>query len=124
MQSWPENRRTMDLSAPGIYPLFVRKKHDALSERKLDLMLEEVLETLRPDAVVFVVRSGRVTRGVARHTLDRFRHVGAEIAGCVLNDVDIEGSAYAGSYYYQRYSYHPYSPEPLDDAPNRDAASG
>jgi len=47
MRGWhlSENRRIMDCSAPGVYPIFDRKKHDALSERKLDLMLDLELST-------------------------------------------------------------------------------
>ena len=47
MQGWhlPENRRIMDQSAPGVYPIFVRKQHDTLSERKLDLLIDGGLTT-------------------------------------------------------------------------------
>ncbi|MFH1924751.1 MAG: PPC domain-containing protein, partial [Planctomycetota bacterium] len=47
MRGWhlPEDRRIVDFPTPGIYPLFVRKKHDALSERKLDLMIDLELST-------------------------------------------------------------------------------
>jgi hypothetical protein len=47
MRGWhlPENRRIVDFPAPGVYPFFVRKKHDALSERKLDLMIDLELST-------------------------------------------------------------------------------
>ena len=47
MRGWhlPDSRRTVDFPAPGVYPLFVRKKHDALSERRLDLMIDSGLST-------------------------------------------------------------------------------
>lgn len=47
LRGWhlPETRRVMDFSAPGTYPIFVRKKHDALSERKLDLLIDGGLST-------------------------------------------------------------------------------
>jgi len=47
MRGWhlPEKQRIMDVSTPGTYPIFVRKKHDALSERKLDLMIDLELST-------------------------------------------------------------------------------
>ena len=47
MQGWhlPESRRIMDYSAPGVYPIFVRKQHDSLSERKLDLLIDGGLTT-------------------------------------------------------------------------------
>jgi len=47
MRGWhlPEDQRVTDFSTPGIYPIFVRRKHDALSERKLDLMIDLELST-------------------------------------------------------------------------------
>ena len=47
MQGWhlPENRRISKFSTPGIYPLFVHKKHDVLSARKLDLLIDSALST-------------------------------------------------------------------------------
>ena len=45
MRGWhlPENRRTFDFALPGIYPLSVGKKHDVLSQRKLDLLIDATL---------------------------------------------------------------------------------
>ena len=45
LRGWhlPENRRIIDFPLPGIYPLFVGKKHDALSQRKLDLLIDAAL---------------------------------------------------------------------------------
>lgn len=47
MQGWhlQQSRRIVDFSSPGIHPLFVRKRHEALAERRLDLMIDRQLST-------------------------------------------------------------------------------
>ncbi|MFK7930049.1 MAG: GumC family protein [Myxococcota bacterium] len=59
------------------------------------------------DGVVLVVRAGVAGRTVVRHTLERYRAVGAELLGIVLNDATEEGwllgrygYGYRSSYYY------------------------
>ncbi|MHC4354400.1 MAG: PPC domain-containing protein, partial [Planctomycetota bacterium] len=34
-----------NFSSPGVYPLFIRKQHDALADRRLDLMIDRKLST-------------------------------------------------------------------------------
>ena len=41
----PAQRQIVDCAAPGIYPLSVRKKHEVLSERKLDLLIDAELSS-------------------------------------------------------------------------------
>lgn len=47
MQGWhlQQNQLTVDFSTPGIHQLVVRKHHDALAERRLDLMIDRQLST-------------------------------------------------------------------------------
>ncbi len=47
LQGWhlPEPQRDIQFDAPGVYPLFERKKHDKLSERKLDLLIDAKLSS-------------------------------------------------------------------------------
>ena len=42
MRGWhlPESRRTFDFPAPGVYPISVRKDHDALSERRFSALAD------------------------------------------------------------------------------------
>ncbi|MHC4170884.1 MAG: PPC domain-containing protein, partial [Planctomycetota bacterium] len=47
MEGWhlQQNRRLINFSSPGVYPLFIRKQHDALADRRLDLMIDRKLST-------------------------------------------------------------------------------
>ena len=47
MQGWHlrQNQRIVDFSSPGIHQLVVRKQHNALAERRLDLMIDRQLST-------------------------------------------------------------------------------
>lgn len=67
------------------------------------------------DGVVVVVRAGSVGRGVVRHTLDRYRNVGAELLGIVLNDA-VEESWILGRYVYgYRSNYYYYYGDPENE---------
>jgi capsular exopolysaccharide synthesis family protein len=69
------------------------------------------------DGVVFVVRAGKVSRRVVRHTIDRFKKVNARILGAVLNDVEPMATGAYGYLYGYKYGYGPYgAPEDEDDA--------
>ena len=57
------------------------------------------------DGVLVVIRSGQVARGLAQHTVRRFKQVNANIVGAILNDVDINKMKAASSYYYGYDSY-------------------
>ncbi len=47
LRGWhlPQDSRAVEFDTPGTYPLFVQKKHDVLSERKLDLLIDAGLST-------------------------------------------------------------------------------
>ncbi len=68
MRGWhlPETRRVVDFGTPGVYPLFVRKHHDALSERKLDLMVDLELSTKAESVSATSSVSNRVPFAVDR----------------------------------------------------------
>lgn len=74
------------------------------------------------DAVVLVVRAGRASRSVVRHTLGRLEQVGAAVAGLVVNDVKSSafGSRYGYGYYYNSNYY--YEPTPDDESEEGEAA--
>jgi non-specific protein-tyrosine kinase len=57
----------------------------------------------RVDGVLLVVRPGITKRQAFKQSLEQLRHVGANILGVVLNDVDMSHSTY--NYYYRGY-YH------------------
>ncbi len=53
------------------------------------------------DAVLFVVKSEKTTRGLVRHSIRQLRHARAPLIGAVVNYVDLERDArYYDSYYY------------------------
>ncbi len=53
------------------------------------------------DAVIFVVKSEKTTRGLVRHSIRQLRHARAPLIGAVINSVDMERHArYYDSYYY------------------------
>lgn len=53
------------------------------------------------DAVLFVVKSEKTTRGLVRHSIRQLRHARAPLIGAVVNYVDLERHArYYDSYYY------------------------
>lgn len=56
------------------------------------------------DGVLFVVRTGRVTKKEVSHAADQLRKAGGQIIGCLLNAVEAEeGYGYYYHYYYPRY---------------------
>ena len=76
---------------------------------------EAIQLTPLTDGVIFVVRAGKVSRRVVRHTIDRFRNVNARILGTVLNDVEpTANGSYSYLYGYQ-YGYGGYSAYGSDD---------
>ena len=56
------------------------------------------------DGVILVVRSGKTTREVLRHTRQLFYNVNARLLGVVLNGVDLRSVDY-NYYYYKYYGY-------------------
>ncbi|MFT6817931.1 MAG: succinoglycan biosynthesis transport protein ExoP [Myxococcota bacterium] len=75
------------------------------------------------DGVVFVVRAGKVSRRVVRHTIDRFKKVNARILGVVLNDVEPIATGAYGYLYGYKYGYGPYG-APEDEQSGDDKAVG
>lgn len=59
--------------------------------------------TVRADANLLVVRSGRTSRHAVTQSLDLIDRVGGRVTGVVLNDVNL--SDYAQYYYYSYHSY-------------------
>ncbi len=59
----------------------------------------------RVDATVFVARAGRTSRDLARRSVRSLTDVGGKVAGCVLNDLDLERQGYGGYYQYGYYEY-------------------
>lgn len=58
----------------------------------------------RVDGILFVVRTGSVTKKEASHAADQLRKAGGQIIGCLLNAVEAdEGYGYYYQYYYPRY---------------------
>ncbi|MBW1880310.1 MAG: CpsD/CapB family tyrosine-protein kinase, partial [Deltaproteobacteria bacterium] len=72
------------------------------------------------DGVVIVARAGQVSRSVARHTLDRFAHVDANLVGIVLNDVPTSKLSTGAYYYYDYYGSKYYQSIEEDQDPDRD----
>ena len=61
------------------------------------------------DGVVLVVRPGQTTFGALKVAVEQLRHVGANILGVVLNEVDHKRARYGyyyKSYYYTKYKYY------------------
>jgi len=59
------------------------------------------------DGVILVLKSEQTTRDAATSALKQLRAVGANVLGCVLNDVDVakQEAYYGGQYYYSGYYY-------------------
>lgn len=56
------------------------------------------------DGILFVVRTGGVTKREVSHAADQLRKAGGQIIGCLLNAVEAEeGYGYYYHYYYPRY---------------------
>lgn len=73
------------------------------------------------DAVVLVVRAGRASRSVVRHTVGRLQQVGADLAGIVVND--LKSSALGGRYGYGYYYGSNYYYEERPDEPEEGEAA-
>jgi len=60
-------------------------------------------------AAVFVIKSGKTSRGIARRCVLQLQSQGIDVLGALLNDIDPKRSAYGGYYGYAYYrSYHRY----------------
>ena len=59
------------------------------------------------DTVMFVVKSNEATVPIIRHCLGRFENIDANVAGVLLNQVDLESVHHYGRY-QDYYSYHSY----------------
>lgn len=57
------------------------------------------------DGVLFVSRAGKASRRVVRHTIGRFRSVGAHMLGTILNDVSTDSTGGYGYLYDYKYNY-------------------
>jgi polysaccharide biosynthesis transport protein len=78
-----------------------------------------VLSTL-VDGTVLVVRAFKTSKDLARHALRALQDVGSNVAGTVLNAVDLSRTDYKYShyYYYRREGYY------TDDLPAQTSATG
>jgi len=85
---------------------------------------EAVQLTPLSDGVIFVVRAGKVSRRVVRHTVDRFRKVNARILGTVVNDVEASASGMYGYMYGYKYGYGPYGTPPEDPEDDHEDSEG
>jgi len=81
-----------------------------------------VLSTL-VDGTILVVRAFKTTKDLARHAVRALMDVGANIAGTVLNAVNLNKGEYKYShyYYYRRDGY--YAEEPASNASGRPSAA-
>jgi non-specific protein-tyrosine kinase len=65
----------------------------------------------RADGVVLVIRPSVTKLQACKQTIEQLKHVGANVLGYVLNEVNIKKSGYKYTYYYKQYyeSYRKYS---------------
>ncbi len=68
------------------------------------------------DGAIMVAKSGRTSRDALKHALRQMGDVGANILGCVLNDVDLSKQSGYGGYYYYRGGYYYANDEPGGEA--------
>ena len=57
------------------------------------------------DCVILVCRPERTRKRVIRHVLRQFRNVGANVAGLIVNDVDLKKGKFTGDYHYHYHQY-------------------
>ena len=57
------------------------------------------------DCVIIVCRPERTRKRVIRHVLQQFRNVGANVAGLIVNDVDLRKGKFTGDYQYHYHQY-------------------
>ncbi len=67
-------------------------------------LADAVLLSSKVDMVLLVVQHNQTDRDLAARTVFQFRNVGANVAGALLNNVDLE-RAYRKDYYYAGYYY-------------------
>jgi Mrp family chromosome partitioning ATPase len=67
-------------------------------------LADAVLLSSKVDMVLLVVQHNQTDRDLAARTVFQFRNVGANIAGAVLNNVNLERE-YRKDYYYAGYYY-------------------
>jgi polysaccharide biosynthesis transport protein len=58
------------------------------------------------DVNLMILYSNRTTRNGARNGVELIRSVGAQVAGTILNSVDLDRNAYYYQYYYYYYGYY------------------
>lgn len=89
------------------------------------MLADAVTLSSEVDGVVMVVRSGRVSRGMVRHTVARLQQVGATIPGVVVNDFRSSGGkggyGYGYGYYYNQNYY--YDENADEDTPEEGEAA-
>ncbi len=68
-------------------------------------LADAVLLSSKADMVLLVVQHNQTDRDLVMRTLGQFRNVGANLAGAILNNVDI-ARAYKKDYYYAGYYYY------------------
>lgn len=77
---------------------------------------DAVVLATQVDGVVVVVKSNHTHREVARRTVQALRDVNARIFGAVLNDVNLERSAYGDYYYAYGNTYYSYGEQHKNEA--------
>jgi capsular exopolysaccharide synthesis family protein len=68
------------------------------------VVTDAVLLSTIADGTLLVARTGRTSRTALRDATAQLQDVGANVVGCVLNDMDLERRGY-GYYRYRRYGY-------------------
>ena len=68
------------------------------------------------DGVILVVRAGRTTRDAVTRAVRSLKAVNTELAGVVLNDLNLKNPHYASYYHYYQYKYHEAAPAHGSDA--------
>ena len=57
------------------------------------------------DCVIVVCRPQRTRRRIVRHAIQQFRNIGANMAGLIVNDVDLRKGRFSGDYHYRYHQY-------------------
>lgn len=125
---WKENKKLAMIPAGTMPP----NPAELLGSKKMSQILESLKEvadiiiidsapaivsdamiiSLKADSVLFVVDSGKTRRKHAKHIVEQFDRVGANIIGITLNRIPI------GSTYYLNYNYMPYYYENIKGSKN------
>jgi polysaccharide biosynthesis transport protein len=95
--------------------------HVVIDSPPVGSFTDGILLSCLVDGVLFVIHSGRSSRGVVRRSRQQLLDVGAKIFGVVLNKVSVGSEDY---YYYYGHYRHPYSAAPGDaDRPAQEEQS-